>query len=140
MFLKRILTIISILLAIILVEVFRSITGIPITILDIILFPSGLLIVFVFARLLVKREAITGTNPEPMTALKRWGYFVFSFFLLALGIWAIDAGIETPFALFTGVKGAAHGYTVAVLGLLISGLSVLMLYVFGFKTKNSSNK
>jgi len=128
---------ILIILAILAVEFFRSVTGIPVTILDLILFPMSLLIVFFTLKLLVKSKDLAAVKNKPMPWHKRWGYFVFSLLLILLGLWAIVAGLQAPFHLFTGVKGAAHGYSLVALGLVITVFSIYMAYLFGFKTKSA---
>lgn len=144
---KKVLSILGIISAIAAVEIFRAFTGIPVTLLDILLFPISVVFIVAMGMLLFEKEnknkkkhkKQNAASPEiNLSWMKRLGYIVLSLMMLALGAWAVSAGIEQPFKLFTGVKGASHGYTLVALGICIVIMGLMMLYQFIFKTHSDS--
>ena len=83
------------------------------------------MIIYGFFRILFtkhkKQKKIAGTPPTNKALLFS---FVVSILLVPLGIWGIDIGANNPWHLFTGVKGPAHGYTLFMLGIVITGFGV----------------
>jgi len=139
---KKFLSILGIIVAIASVEIFRALTGIPVTLLDILLFPISIIFIAGMAKLLFEKEKKnkkkkrhnTSTAEIKLSWIKRLGYIAMGLMMLALGVWGISAGIEQPFTLFTGVKGASHGYTLVALGICIVIMGLMVLYQLIFKT------
>jgi hypothetical protein len=128
---KRTLKIIAILVFGVGVEIFRDLTGIPVTALDILLFPFFILVIYAVFRYLLtkhkKQKKITATVPANRALLFSFVVFVL---LLPLGVWSIYIGAQHPWRLYTGVRGWVHGYTAFLLGIIITGFSfVSMGYV-----------
>ncbi len=47
--------------------------------------------------------------------------FLFVFiFMTGLGLWSIISGACNPLGYFSGVKGAVHGYTFLIIGIMIA--------------------
>jgi len=134
---RKITVVLLIVLAIVIPEYIREKFDIPITIIDLILFPtciflSALSIYYVFTNGIKFEMSI-----QPMSRLSRLGYILLALILLLLGAWSIVAGWQSPFLLFSGVKGAAHGYTLIVLGLLVSCFSIYSAIILIFSKTNS---
>lgn len=115
-------------------EAIRQALDIPVTILDITLTPLAVFILFLFLRtFFIDKKAKKKINAiESIPLTKSIGMIMSSILLLALGWWGIWAGALEPLKLFTGVKGAGHGYTLVVIGLIIvlMGISVLWVAVW----------
>lgn len=138
---KKFLSLLGIIGAIASVEIFRAVTGIPVTLLDVLLFPISIIFIVGMAKLLFEKEKKnkrqnTSTAEIKLGWIKRMGYIAVGLMMLALGAWGISAGIEQPFTLFTGVKGASHGYTLVALGICIVIMGLMVLYQLIFKTAN----
>ena len=109
------------------IEIFREQTGIPVTALDILLFPFFVLLIYAvlryaFTKRKKKQKKITGTVPANRDLFFSLVVFLL---LLPLGAWSIVIGAQHPWQLFTGVRGWVHGYTVLMLGLVITGFSFI---------------
>jgi len=144
---QKILTALGIIGAIVSVEIFRAVTGIPVTIIDITLFPISVIFIVGMAMILFKKENKNkkkrrnrNATPSEITFswVKRLGYIAGAILMLALGVWGILEGIEQPFKLFTGVKGPAHGYTLAAIGVVLIIMALIALYQFIFKVRSNS--
>lgn len=103
------------------IEWFRAETGIPVTILDILLLPLCVIFIYIVIReiLFADKSSVNSENLQSLSPAKRLGLIVVCLLMLLLGAWGIWAGLSAPFDYFSGVKGAAHGYTLAIIGLLI---------------------
>ena len=125
---------ISIFLLIFISEVIRVYTGIPVTILDVMLLPiTGILIYIGFYTLLNRKK---DKNKNVQAAQSIWqllGGILFITALVPVGVWITWLGAEKPFLLFTGVKGSVHGYTLVYLGAIVAVISVVMGYVFIYR-------
>ena len=111
------------------IEAFRQSTGIPVTIIDILFFPILPLFIFFTIKYFFfseKRKNKQVINNEEVRD-KLWAVPIFLFLMLPLSLWCIWTGFEEPFVYFTGVKGAAHGYTLAAIGITILGFSLFAL-------------
>ena len=119
---------------IITVEVLRYYTGLPFTIIDIIIFPfSIILLLFGVKTLLSPAQQNPESKAVKLTAIKLFGVFIVAILFFLLGAWAIYEGGHNPLTLYSGVKGAAHGYTLLSLGLLISAFSGYYIYLLAIK-------
>jgi len=125
-----------ILIVAVVVDIFREATHIPVTLMDIVFFPFFVFIIFyavwavLSAKWFNKSKSKARKKPIPSTPLSipaKFGVFVTSLGMLALGIWAVWEGILQPGKYFSGVRGAMHGYTMVPMGLCIIGISILML-------------
>ena len=95
----------------ILIEIFRQTTHIPVTILDLILFPFCAFIIFyVIWSLLFKRKANKiPPQSEPLSTLKMFGVFTTGIGMLALGAWGRDSGAPSLF--FRGERRGTRLHT-----------------------------
>ncbi len=126
--LKFLFRICGLLLFITVFEIFRRLTGISLTLIDLMLNP--LIIVFTYALLryeIFNKETLFRYNlPEPVSLSKKIGILFGSLIMVLLGSWSFISGIREPLGFFSGIKGAAHGYTLAVMG-----ISMLLLGGYG---------
>ena len=126
---KSILFIIGFMTIGLILEFTRKAYGIPVTILDILLFPLSL----IFTVLLLKDFFINQSKEKTKKSLKlkasaiagRIAITLLLFF--PLGIWAMWEGLKNPFGYFSGIKGAAHGYTLTAIGLFIFSLGIIFI-------------
>ncbi len=111
-------------------EFIRRNYQIPVTILDVLLFPLAILITgYSLKNLIFKRKQKLSNYPTDDSKLK----LVFSLFfclivMIPLGLYTAWMGIQEPFEYFSGVKGSAHGYTLVPVGALIAGLGVFVVF------------
>ncbi len=125
---QNIVFILSALVIAAVIELIRRRYGIPITILDLILTPGTLVITFfVLKHLIQKKYEPDNGNLDNLSLPKRLAVLsAFIFMMIPLGGWCVFMGVREPLGYFTGVKGAAHGYTV-----FIVGMAVLSVGFFG---------
>jgi hypothetical protein len=124
------------------VEIFREQTEIPVTALDILLFPFFVLLIYAVLRysFTKHKKQIAGTAPTNRELIFS---FVVVLLLLPMGAWSIIVGAKHPWQLFTGVRGWVHGYTAFMLGVCITGFSfVSTIYILwtAFKRLGFINK
>lgn len=111
----------------VIIEIFREITGIPVTILDLLFSPFLLIAIcyIPYYRYTQKKKKSKRRDNfeyyEPLTAIKTSGYITVFVLMAALGIWGLWEGLHNPLKLYTGVRGAAHGYTLALVGIFLIG-------------------
>jgi hypothetical protein len=112
-------------LAAVLLEYIRRRYGIPVTILDIFLLPLSL----IFSSVLLK-DFFFRQNPADQAGLSlRDGVFralVALLLFFPLGAWSLWEGIRNPLDYFSGIKGAAHGYTLIGIGLFCLSLGIML--------------
>ena len=103
------------------VEYLRVNYDIPLTILDILLFPLFLFIIIYFFKTAFKtKKTVNNSNPMDSEPAYKVILFLFVFiFMVFLGIWAALTGGLSPLEYFSGVKGAVHGYTMLLTGIVI---------------------
>ena len=120
---KKVRTVLVIILLIIASELFRYYSGLPITLMDLIILPITLLLMYLAGHIIVeyfkppKNTGVAATQPTVWQLV--FGFMV-SALLAPAGLWLCYQGWLSPFALHTSVKGAAHGYTLVHLGLVLS--------------------
>ncbi len=105
----------------VIIEVIRKTKNIPITILDLMFFPGSIFFTVVFCRsILMGEESMRQYNlVEPISFIKKLGLFIAALLSIAFGFWMIWIGVHEPLKYFSGVRGAAHGYTMVPVGILI---------------------
>lgn len=124
---KGFLNVSGFLLLALVLEFVRKGYGIPVTILDIFLFPLSLIFGFIllkdffFGR---KGEALPADRPSFRSIIGRAASVLILF--LPVGIWSLWMGIREPFEHFSGVKGAVHGYTMAGIGLFVIAIAAML--------------
>lgn len=111
-------------------EFIRKRYSVPVTIIDILLFPlSVLIIVYSLKQLVFRRKKDTYNHSINDSNLKLMLYLCFSLIVLVpLGLFTLWMGIQEPLGFFSGIKGPAHGYTLIPLGIIITGLGVFMAF------------
>lgn len=130
-FIKDVLTVLAVL---IIVEVLRYYTGLPFTIIDITVFPlSVAMLFFGIMAIITNKSDVHKTEKTRYSTIRLSSYFLAAILFFALGLWAIYEGWNNPLELYTGVKGAAHGYTLLSMGLFISAFSVYYIYLLAVK-------
>lgn len=92
---------------------------IPITLIDLILFPISITILFFFFKWLISKKNDNFYLVETSLKVLLFNFLVFSVIVIPLGIWTIWAGMIDPLKYFSGIKGAAHGYTLVSTGFLL---------------------
>ncbi len=130
--LKSLLRIFGLLLLITAFEIFRNLTGVRLTLIDLILNPLILLFIYALLRYdIFNKETLYRYNlPGPVSLSKKIGILSGSLIMVLLGSWSFISGIREPMVFFSGVKGAVHGYTLAVMG-------ICMLLLGGYGTVKS---
>lgn len=92
---------------------------IPVTLLDLVLFPISLAFSFFSLKWLVTAKQ-DDCHPAETTKKKLLANFVIlSLIVIPFGGWSVTVGIAGPFEYFHGVRGSAHGYTLASVGILL---------------------
>ncbi|RKF19774.1 hypothetical protein DBZ36_04770 [Alginatibacterium sediminis] len=128
---NKIKSIVIIALVIVIPELIRFYTGLPITIIDLVVFPVFcLLLYFITTYVLdIKRSSKLDANKVFDRRWKVIGFLIFSVAIASMGIWLTWLGVQQPLTLFSSAKGAAHGYTLVQLGVITTlysvGLSVV---------------
>lgn len=125
--LKSVAGILGLLFFVIAFEVLRELTGIPVTAFDAFITPFGLIFICViFRECLLKRDRRT---PHLIQPSKTWagysGRLLVFILMIAFGMWGLWFGCANPFLYMSGVKGAGHGYTLAVIGLFLIQLGAI---------------
>jgi hypothetical protein len=93
-----------------------SVTEMPETLVDLLLFPLSCIALYLFANELVKMGVERPENGDP-TLRERVGRLILgTVIFLPLLAWSVYAGVKNPIGYFTGVRGALHGYTLIPLG------------------------
>lgn len=119
--LKTVAGVLGILLLVVAFELLRELTGIPVTLLDFLITPLCLIFIYMtFREGVLKRDRRT---PHPIEPCKTWmgysGTLLVFILMIAFGSWGVWFGCMNPFLYMSGVKGAGHGYTLAVIGVLL---------------------
>jgi len=131
--LKNIFTVIAVIFS---TEALSYFTGLPFTIIDVLLFPLSIIMIALGVKsLLVRTEQTDEKYIIKRSLISLCGHFVAGFLTLLLGLWSLYEGCTNPLALYTGVKGAAHGYTLLSIGLLLSGYSVYIILKLALRTR-----
>ena len=104
-------------------EAVRRFYGIPVTILDILLFPVFLLFIVRGVKSLAfhRKSRAYDQTKESSTKLLVFSLIVGLFIMIPLGVFSLWHGIKDPLRFFSGVKGSVHGYTLVELGVFITG-------------------
>lgn len=113
---------ITIVIVIVLFETIRHYTGIPLSIMDVIVFPIVCLLIY-FMKFYTSpfSDRSTGENySPPSSAWQIFGFVLFSIVFLIIGVWVTWIGIQAPLDYFSSVKGGGHGYTLIQLGIIIA--------------------
>ncbi|WP_320043841.1 hypothetical protein [uncultured Desulfobacter sp.] len=124
---RKFFNIILVIVIIIGSELFRKVTGIPVTIMDLILFPLTVMLVYITILAIFSDEK--PKDSEIMLSKLQMATFSLIFlFVSPLSFWLSIEGFKDPLQLFTGVKGHAHGYTVAYLGAFVGIFCLFLSY------------
>jgi len=111
-----------------------SYMGLPIVVTDLILVPLSITtIVLVCAPKFLAGNYIDRQQLASLSGLKLLSLLCGAIFLVLLGGFVTYLGFLNPLQLFSGAKGAAHGYTLVVTGSAIILLVFSIAYVFFFK-------
>lgn len=114
-------------IATLVVASFSKIIGIPVTILDLILFPILICAIFVVIRELLTRKKPSKKDHRkfpPPPPLKCILMIVVFLFMAGLGGWSTWMGMLEPLTLFSGVRGCVYGYTMIPLGIFLMGIAI----------------
>lgn len=131
---------IGIILIIIIFETIRLYTGIPITIVDIIIFPITCVLIYCL-KFYTSPFSDDGINtPPPLNAWQLIGFMLFSILLIIMGIWLSYLGIQDPLHYFSSNKGGGHGYTLVQLGVIVSLYSIWFCLKFIYRLVKLFNK
>ena len=117
-------------IALMILDFIRIRYTVPVAMGDIVMFPLSLLIIIYFLKnVLLKRKHEPFQYPIDDSKLRLMLNLLFSLILLVpLGLYLSWMGIQEPFAYFSGVKGAIHGYTSVAVGTLVAGLGFIFVY------------
>ncbi len=126
--LKNLPAICGLILLIVIFEIFRGLTHIKLTLLDLMLFPICIICIYGLLRyeFFNKKYLLRYNLVEPVSRGKKFGIFIVSILLMLSGLGCLLLGIREPLAFFSGVRGAVHGYTLAAMG-----VSMLLIGAFG---------
>jgi hypothetical protein len=103
------------------VEVVREMTGIPVCIGDLLFIPLALFMLYFVLQPCMFMSNRVDDGMTTAAHLKKNGWvFIVALGITALGLFCIRMGFNNPWEFFTGVKGAAHGYTLFLVGLSIA--------------------
>lgn len=112
--------------------------SIPVVSMDLMLLGLSLVLLIIVFKVRVKfSDLIKVRAAVSLSVWKRLGYIVFLLLLVGTGLYLTLEGIKHPLQLFTGVKGSSHGYTVSVLGVLITFYSSLGLLIIFPRRKSA---
>ena len=117
---------IAIFFIILISELIRIYTGLPITIVDIGVLPITCLLVYYiqFYSFPFSKNFKDKNNQQQLSSWQLLGFLLFSVVMAIMGTWSAWIGIEEPLHYFSSVKGGAHGYTLIQLGSIIAIYSV----------------
>lgn len=128
---KTIVEIACILLLVIVFESIRETIGIPVTVLDFVITPLCLTLMYVVFREWVFKKG-GRREPQPIQPSTTWtgysGRLLAFMLMVAFGAWGVWFGCRNPFLYMSGVKGAGHGYTLAAIGLLLIQLGAIGIW------------
>ncbi len=132
---EKIKTGIIIVLAIFISEGIRLYTGLPITIIDIGILPITCLLIYYmrFYKSPFSKSYKDMTTHQPQSAWQLIGFLVFTIMLAIMGAWIAWLGVQEPFKYFSGIKGAAHGYTLIQVGSMTTLYSMAGALIFLFR-------
>lgn len=119
--LKYLPAICGLIILIIIFEIIRNVTHIKVTLLDLMLFPMSVLFTYALLRyeFFNKKYLLRYNLVEPVSCKRKIGLLIGSILLMALGLGCLLLGVREPLAFFSGVRGAVHGYTMVVMGILM---------------------
>ncbi|KOO01781.1 hypothetical protein AKJ17_18840 [Vibrio nereis] len=128
----KIKTIIIIVLVILVSEGIRIYTGVPITILDVVILPITCSLVYLmkYYKFPFSKTYKDRQSHQTQNAFQLIGSLVFTAILAVMGTWVAWLGIQAPLQYFSGVKVAAHGYTLIQVGILITLYSIWGALIF----------
>jgi hypothetical protein len=138
----RVVNLLLVIALIVTIEALRYFTGLPITVIDLLMFPASIILIALSLKsLLFHRttsiEIVRQQNKPSLYSLML--RFFTAIAGLLLGLWSLYEGANNPLLLYTGVKGAAHGYTLFTLGLLVFGFSGYLIYITIIDFRKKSN-
>jgi hypothetical protein len=137
--LKEILTVILIIIAMITLDSLFTWLSIPVVSMDLMLIALSLVIITIGFKARIKLNELLRMRATLSLSFKqKAGYSLFLGLLIWLGLYLAIEGLTHPFQLFSGVRGASHGYTVSLLGVLITIYSALGLLILFPGSKNDS--
>lgn len=125
------LIIIFIVIAMLCIDSLLAWLSIPVLSMDLLLLGLSVVMLVILVKLIpeFKKHTVVG-GPGVLPVKKKIGYTVFLLALAMLGIYLALDGFQNPLLIYSSVKGNAHGYSVSILGALISVYCVLGLYAF----------
>ena len=110
---------------------------IPVTVIDLLLFAISALVVFlIVSHYFSDRSSVVTKKRIGSKRLLNLLTFVSVCFFVLLALSIIYLGVSEPLTIFTGVKGAAHGYTLVITGVTIIFVTVSGIY-FRVSSKNA---
>lgn len=130
---NKVKTAILIISTFIMFEVFQYYTGIPLNIMDAMILLISALCLYLL-KYLPPFTSQKYKNIDTKLVNNIWyllGAIVFVAVLILMGIYLVYLGLESPFKLFIGVKGSSHGYSLVLLGSVItmySCIGICMLF------------
>ena len=130
---NKVKTAILIISTFIMFEVFQYYTGIPLNIMDAMILLISALCLYLL-KYLPPFTSQKYKDIDTKLVNNIWcllGAIVFVAVLILMGIYLVYLGIESPFKLFIGVKGSSHGYSLVLLGSVItmySCIGICMLF------------
>lgn len=132
---NKVKTALVIIFAFIMFEVFQYFTGVPLNIMDAIILLISALCLYLL-KYLLPFTSQKYKYPDTKLVNNIWcllGAIVFVAMLILMGIYLVYLGVESPFKLFTGVKGSSHGYSLVLLGSVITMYSCIGVCMFFYQ-------
>jgi hypothetical protein len=132
---NKVKTVILIISTFIMFEVFQYYTGIPLNIMDAMILLISALCLYLL-KYLPPFTSQKYKDIDTKLVNNIWcllGSIVFVAVLILMGIYLVYLGIESPFKLFTGVKGSSHGYSLVLLGSVITMYSCIGIYMLFYQ-------
>jgi hypothetical protein len=119
--LKYLPAICGLIILIVIFEIFRNLTHIKFTLLDLMLSPICIICIYGLLRyeFFNNKYLLRYNQVEPVSRIRKLGIFIVSVLLMLTGLWCLLLGVREPLAFFSGIRGAVHGYTMAVMGILM---------------------
>ena len=131
----KVKTALLIISAFIMFEALQYYTGIPLNIVDAIILLISALCFYLLKYLpSFPSQKYKYVDSKPVNNIWHlFGAIVFLAVLILMGIYLVYLGVESPLKLFTGVKGSSHGYSLVLLGSVITMYSVIGICLLFYK-------
>lgn len=119
------------------IDLTLSLLGVPITVMDILLTPLSIAIVLYSFSPSFLANRLVKIDAAPTPLYHSLGMSAVFALIITMAIYLLVLGATDPLLLFTSVKGAAHGYTLASLSIAILSISGSVLYIHIFRKLNA---